>query len=514
MITAKEARELATRLAAAATKGGPADWLAGSQTLERLDGRSWLLLDQAARRFTYADGTPMSGVRGWLGTAVGEPSGFVAAVTSMHVDGRFRERATQVLAAASSQVATSALSVRLLDHVPQVRMQAWEGLRPRLAPDTAELVLDVLLAGRNRQHAAQALADVRDALLQATPASELVSRLAASDRRHGRRWAFTFGHTRELLTSEDLVAAARNDPDQWLRATCADWLMATPDAHQLAALLDANSVEARLVALTRAPDADLSDGALGRLLTDRAPRVREQARWRAHRRGLNVASYYRQELTDAGVAARVRAACLDGLAVVGDETDLPTCVAHLDHASVRVRAAAVNAVLGRGRPDEVVQLLTPVLLDPGARVSAAAARGLARLGVPASTAAVAWASTQPTSRRAAWRLSREAGGWHRMEADLRAAADPDPHLASLGRAGLRNWLEVSAATTWGRLPDEQRARIAERLPFSGLDDDRQRMVAFHAGIKLPSAERTRSSGGTTEPVATKQRRWLRLVWHR
>jgi hypothetical protein len=39
------------------------------------------------------------------------------------------------------------------------------------------------------------------------------------------------------------------------------------------------------------------------------------------------------------------------------------------------------------------------------------------------------------------------------------------------------------------------------------------MVAFHAGIKLPSPERTCSSG-TTEPVATKQRRWLRLVWRR
>lgn len=510
MITATEAREIATRLAVAATDGEPADWLAGFETLERLDGRSWLLLDQGARRFTYAHGTPVSGVRGWLGASVGEPSGFVAAVTSMHVDGRFRERATQVLAAAGSQVAMSALSVRLLDHVPQVRAQAWEGLRPRLLPDTAEVVLDVLLAGHNRQHADQALAYVQDALLQVTSAGELVSRLAASDRRHVRRWAFMYGHTQNLLTPEDLVAAARNDPDQWLRATCADWLMAAPDAHKLTALLEANSVEARLVALTRVPDTDLSEEALSRLLTDRAPRVREQARWRAHRRGFDLASYYRRKLADAGVAPRVRAACLDGLAVAGDAADLPTCVAHLDHAGVRVRAAAVNAVLGHARPGEAVRLLTPVLLDPSARVSAAAARALARLGAPASTAAEAWASTQPASRRAAWRLSREAAGWHRVEADLRAASDPDPHLASLGRAGIRNWLEVSAATTWDTLPEEQRARITELLHASGLDDARQRTLAFHAGIRLPSAgERIRSSGDVAGPAA-KRRRWLRL----
>ena len=513
-MTLPEARELASRLAAAATDREPADWAAGSDTLERLDGRSWLLLDQAARRFTYEHGTPVSGVRGWLGPALGEPSGYVAAVTSMHVDGRFRERAVQVLAAVGSQAATSSLSVRLLDHVPQVRAQAWEGLRPRLGPDTAEVVLDVLLAGRNRQHADRALDHVQGALVQAAPAGEVVSRLAGSERRHVRRWAFTFGYAQGLLTTEDLVAAAGNDPDQWLRATCADMLMGAPDAHQLATLLEARSVEARLVALTRVPDADLSDAALGRLLTDRAPRVREQARWRARRRGFEVVSLYRRGLADAGAAPRVRAACLDGLAVVGDESDLRTCLAHLDHASVRVRAAAVNAVLGRARPEQVVQLLTPVLLDSSARVSAAAARALARLGVPASTAAVAWASARPASRRAAWRLSHEAGGWHRVEADLRAAADPDPHLASLGRAGIRNWLEVNAATTWDRLPEGQRARLAELLPSADLDDEQQRVLAFHAGIELPSsAEPPRSSDGGAEPAA-KRRRWLRRIRHR
>jgi HEAT repeat protein len=151
--------------------------------------------------------------------------------------------------------------------------------------------------------------------------------------------AFTFGRERDLFSPDDLVTAARGDPDQWLRARRAEWLMDVPDVHLLTALLDAKSVEARLVALTRVPDGALSDDTLGALLTDRAQRVREQARWRAHQRGFDVAGFYRRELADAG-APRVLAACLDGLVVVGNETDLPTCLEYLDHMSVRVRAAA------------------------------------------------------------------------------------------------------------------------------------------------------------------------------
>lgn len=509
MMSPTEARELAVALAAMATAGGPDAWLTGSTTLEQLDGRTWLLVDQAARSFSYAGGTPVSGVRGWLGTTVEEPGGFVAAVTSLHVDGRFRERAVQFLATSNSLVATTALTVRLLDHVPQVRTAAWEVLSRRLNRRTAAIVLDVLLAGRNRQHAARALADVQEALMLNANPDELVSTLAANDRRRVRRWAFALGHERKLFTADDLVAAARNDPDQWLRAACADWLMAEGDPHTLISLLDANSVEARLVALTRVPDTDLSDEALGVLLTDRAPRVRDQARWRARRRGLDATAFYRDELAQPWAAPRVRAACLDGLAVFGDESDLPVCMAHLDHDSARVRAAAVGAVLGRARNDDVVELLIPILLDPSPRVSSTAARALAKLGVPPSAAAAAWASPQPAGRRAAWRLSRESGGWHRVEADIRAASDIDTHLATLGHAGISNWLAVSAATTWDRLPDEQRTRIAELLQAVDVGDDQRRVVAFHAGIKLPTTPVTRHDDEA--PTPKRRRRWLRLI---
>ena len=192
--------------------------------------------------------------------------------------------------------------------------------------------------------------------------------------------------------------------------------------------------------------------------------MRAQARWRAGRRGLDVAAFYRDELARTDVP-RVVAACLDALGLVGDETDLATCVAHLEHPSARVRAAAVGSVLGRATPAEALRLLTPLLLDPSARVSTAGSRALVRLAAPPSVAHAAWGSHHPSSRRAAWRVVRAAGGWHRVEADLRAAADPDRRVAALGRDGLTNWLEVAAA--YRLEPRAGRAAVADRGPAAG-----------------------------------------------
>lgn len=511
-MTPPEARTLARQLADAAAGTDPAGWAAGLTTLTRLDGRSWLLVDQGARSFTYGDGYPVSGVRGWVGVTLGEPSGFVAAVASLHVDGRLRERAVQVLGAMPTEVAAPALAVRLLDHVPQVRDRAWEALRHHVRADAAESVFDVLLAGANKQHGTAALDKVRAAFLDDVPADVLVSQLAQSKRRQVRRWAFQSGHEHDLFTSEQLVLAARRDPDQWIRSVCAEWLMHASNPAVLAALLDARSVEARLVALTRVPDACLGDDVLRSLLLDRAPRVREQARWRARRRGWEVARFYRHALADEDASPRVVVACLDGLANTGDEQDLEAAMRRLQHSSGRVRGTAVAAVEARASQPDAVELLTPALVDSSARVSSAAARALRRLGVPPSAAEQAWAALLPSSRRAAWRLARTAGGWHRVEADLRAAADPDLHLAGLGRAGLRNWLDVSAATTWDQLPEDQRARLASWLDQAPLDPDQRRVLAFHAGIRLPTSERGRrpEQDGPT-PAPPKRGSWRRLL---
>ena len=514
-MTLPEARDLVRELALAATGGGTDAWVAGARLLEQLDGRSWLLLDEAARASTYADGTPVSGVQRWLGTSAAEPSGFVAAVTSLHVDGRIRQRATRMLAEMDGRVATTAVAVRLLDHVPQVRDEARHALLPRLAVGSAEAVLGVLLAGRGRQYAGAALEVVRETFLDLLPAAELVSTLLLSRQRDVRRWAFTCGHERHLLTSEQLLAAVRSDPDQWLRATCSEWLLEVATPQQLRPLLTARTVEARLVALARIPDDGLGDDDLVRRLADRAPRVREQARWRARRRGIDAADWYRGQLDVPIAPARTMAACLDGLAAVGGNQDLAAFTAGLRHHSARVRAAAVTGVSTYAVREEALAALEPVLLDMSPRVSSAAARALVRLQALQATAEIAWTSVQPWSRRAAWRLSRGAGSWDRVEADLRAGADADPQLASLGLAGVRNWLETNAATTYAVLSDAQSERIRELLATDFLGEATRRNVAFHARIQLPpSPAPVREDDAAAVRRLSSPRRWLRLVRRR
>lgn len=510
MMTPPQARTIARQLAGCALEGDEAAWGAGASMLAGLDGRSWLLVDHGARSSSYTDGAAVSGTRGWLATTLAEPSGLVAAVTSFHVDGRLRERALGMLGAVPAPLAAPALAVRLLDHVPQIRARAWDVLQQHLVPGNADLVLDVLLAAPGKKHAAAALDDTTAALLGAVTAESLLAQLTRSDRPRVRRWAFVFGHHHDLFTPEQLVAAARDDPDQWVRTMCAEWLMQAPDPGVLVPLLDARSVEARLVALTRVPGTSLSDDALGALLVDRARRVREQARWRARRRAWDVAGFYRRVLSADDASPRVVVAALEGLLGSGEEGDVGVATSRLGHASGRVRAAAVTAVGARVTATGAIDLLAPSLLDPVARVSAAAARALVRVGAPAALADQAWGSPVSTCRRAAWRLARGAGGWHRVEADLRAAADVDLGLAALGRTGIANWLEVSAATTWAPLPEDQRARIAQWLDRAKLDERHRRLLAFHAGLHHVDPPPDPSSD-TTETAPVLRGRLLRLV---
>ncbi len=524
-MTLSEMRSVVSKLASDATRGGEGAWSDGIRTLEQLDGRSWLLLDEAARSYDHGLGVPVSGTRGWWGVSADEPTGFVAAVTSLHVDGRFRERATHLLAGKCGRVATTALAVRLLDHVPQVRDQATRALLPKLTADSAAGVLDVLLAGRGRRHAPAALESVQNTLLAGPSVHELVATLLVAEERHVRRWAVVLGHERDVLTSEQLMSAVHSDEDQWVRAVCADWFAEIASPQQLVELLSVKNIEARLVAVTRVPDVALSDGDLEGLLADRAPRVREQARWRARRRGMDAAAWYRSQLDPPTAEARTVAACLDGLSAVGGNGDLAVFVAHLQRSSVRVQAAAVNGVRAHADRGEAIAILEPLLVDSSPRVASVAVRALVRLQAPKSTAALAWVSSQAWSRRAAWRLSRRAGSWDRVEAHLRAAADVDPHLAGLGVAGIQNWLKTSAATTWAVLPEEQRERIDSLMKAGPVDEHTIRQVAFHARITLPSASVLAPEQAAPEKLAPEKlapeqevsatkRRWLRLVARR
>ena len=484
-----DAHALAVELAGAARSSDRASWARGASVLAAMDGREWLTLDHAARSYG-ADGVPVRGVRHWLGPSLDEPTGFVAAVTSLHVDGKFRERAAEVLADLGGDVATRALSVRLLDHVPEVRRRASSAMTRRVSSRDLGLVLDTLLAGRGRAHAGEAFATVNDLLPPGTDHGRQIFReLTGSGSRRVRRWAYATAHRRGLLEDAELVAAAVGDEDQWVQSRAASWLMDRGDPDLLRPLLRARSVEARLVALTRVPAQTLGGPVLERLLVDRAPRVREHARWRARRMGIDHVATYRA-LAVSAETPRARAGAVEALGAVGDTTDLPVVEASLADPSPRVRTAAITATATAADPAEAVSLLVPLLDDASPRVSRAASLHLTRLGADPALAADAWTSSRASSRRAAWRVGRSPGGWDRVETDLRASTDPDGDLATLGTSGLRNWLDVRAATTWAILSDDQRGRITTYLRRSPLRPEDARKLAFHAGIReYPPVER-------------------------
>ncbi|MCC2315179.1 hypothetical protein [Cellulomonas xiejunii] len=492
-------RELLRSVVPAAVRDDPGAWHAAGALLHGLDGRGWLRVDRSARSWDPAGSTHrVEGTQGWLGPTLLEPSGLVAAVTSLHVDGRVRQRATHALGASAGPLAAAALAVRTFDHVASVRDAAWASLDAVLV-DTAtiEAALDVLLAGCDRTTSPDPVDRVRDRALRVAGATTL----RASGRRAVRRWALVDAPEREPLTPGELVAVALHDPDQWSRAWCAQRLADAGDVASLTALLTARSVEVRVTALDALPADALAVETLAALLLDRAPRVRELARPRARRRGIDPTEVYRTVRDGAGGPAWRRAVSLLELAEAGAERDLAPAVAALGDPSARVRAAAARATLGLAPGSEVADLLTPLLLDPSPAVSTAVGALLARRGLPLRHAAPPWASDDPAHRRTAWRLTRAHGGWHRVEADVRAATDPDPHLAELGRTGVASWLQHSAATTWGAPGAEQQARLVALLPSAGLSSGQARAVCFHAGLPLDPP-----------PAATTgRRRWLRAV---
>lgn len=485
-------------------------WEQWSRQLSGLDGRDWLLLDKLARRGTW---TPpiLHGVRGWSSLDLARAPVPALAAAAMHVDGRLREQAVGALARHSGPVSSAVLGLRLLDHVEEVAAAARDVVRARPSGLEVDLVAEVLLEGADRRAAGARWDGLVDALGLDTP--PVLDQLRASTRRRARRWAVEQSLDRGLLDEDTVLRIAAADPDQWLRRAASEHLVRTPTPERLGSLLGAPSVEARLTAVTRTPDELLDASVMETLVLDRSPRVREQARWRARRRGVDVADVCRRRLDDP--APRIVAAALDGLAWYGDETDVRPVTRLLDHSSPTVRAAAVRTFAARAPAELAVRTLAPRPDDPSGRVGNAAATVLARAHAAPSSTAGAWRSPRPTARLAAWRVDRAAGGWARVAADLRAAADPDGRLAGLGRDGLRGWLVDGAASTWGRPDPEQVRTMTDHLGSSDLSAVDEELIAFHAGLPFERREFTAApapASGATQPPRPTERRglWSRL----
>lgn len=501
-----DALTLIGQLRAAVVGAGPSDRRALATRLASLTGHDWLLVDRLARRSTWDRPAPMHGVEGWTGPGLDESTGVVVTAAALHVDGRTREAATRLLAGKHGPVASSVIGLRLLDHVPQVRATARRAAAGVARADRPA-VLDVLVSSRGR-HAPAELAWLVETWGPSD--DEVVAAVSDVRRPAVRRWAFSSWCERGLARADDLVEVADHDPDLWLRRQAVDRLLATAPPAALLPLLDSRSAEARLGAVTAVPDDLLETDRLARLLLDRSPRVREQARWRARRRGTDLAASYRAHVLPTS-SPRVLAVALEGLARLGEDGGL--AVPFLDHPRPRVRAMALTSAATSTDDADLASLAGPRLLDPAPRVAQAAASVLLRSGpVGASVlrgpVEAAWVSAYPSARRAAWRVCREPGGWERVGADLRLAADPDPVLAGLGRDGLRSWLRHGAASTWHRPSDP---RFADWLTQAPVADSARRMIGFHAGLPAYRSRLAVSRTGPSDPTPPRppRRPWWR-----
>lgn len=507
MLTQPQLREALAAMVASATGTDEAEWPLWAEWLTERQGRELLQLDDMARRYSPQYAVTVSGTKDWLGPQMADRSGFVATITSWHVDGRIRQRATQFLAGSPSPLRAAALALRSLDHVPQVREDAVLGLTLQTrSTEQLDAAMRVLVAARQRWNAGSALDAYLTQHQLVHSGREALRPLMRSDDRLVRRWAYEELRRADLLSIDDLVAGCRSEPDQLVRANCARWLGEQASPALLASLLSAKFADGRMVAVQHLDDDLLDEQALESLLLDPSGRVRELARWRARRRGVDLTSFYVGRLQRDHLLHRQTVACLEGVAEHGARADLEPVRALAESASPSVRATVLSVLAKLDDRERAVPLLSRSLHDPSPRVAAAAARGLMTLGGGIAEAAEAWDSDQPWTRRAAWRLHRSAGTWERVEADARAGADEDPHLSGLGLDGLRNWLDASAATAWGKPTPAMQERLARDLERCPLSVAERRKLAFHAG--LPFEEPVIVRTGSAVPEG---RRLLRLL---
>ncbi|WP_460629663.1 hypothetical protein [Intrasporangium mesophilum] len=418
---------------------------------------------------------------------------------------------------------TRAVALRALDHVEPIRSLALGYLRAMTRVEHLEAALGVLLAAEQRREAPAAIACVEITVLAAAEGNLRV--LRESDDRAVRRWAWRATTRAGLATASDLNAAAEGDPDIALRRWAAGELISQNPSVDAVRLLDSRSVELRVAALSRLTDETLSGDRLRELLLDPAGRVREIARYRAPRYGIDLPGLYRDILADPSASTSALSSALEGLSLHGDTTDVPSLAGLMDDRRPRVRAAAAAAVAARTDAAETTYRLLTALSDESPRVAATAARMVARFGRPPALRVEAsqgqpiqdelqpyWDSAQPWTRRAAWIVARSRGGWAELLAGLRIVLDEDAALSREGISAVRGWAHRAviigrpAPAVAAALDADLRRAYESRL----LDRRTADLIAFTGGLTRYPAP-TPTTDTAAHPRTTPERTLATLL---
>lgn len=467
-----------SRLAGSSLQGSETEMVAGETRLASLTVPDLIRLDERARFTTWSPANVLGPAEPRERLLGRTQSVVVAVVASMHRDGFLRERAVGALASQPGALASRAVAMRAVDHVPEVRERAADALSIRLDIESIPVVFGVLVRLAGRSHGRAAL----DRYLSAVGGYDdrLLGLLTTADDFLVRRLAYREGLGRGLLTGGDLPWLVATERDQWSRRMLAEsWAKADP-GNAMPALLHGRYVEGRLVALYELPQDIFRSEDLEQLMVDSSARVREAARWRYRRSGSDPQTFYRARWEAAGLDDPKAHRVLQGLRETGMRLSEEEARAALtdQSAPTRLEALLLWPNSGPGR-----DLLLRLILDDARPVQKEAAKQLAALGSTRYDD-VAFAAVAPSvsQRRAAWLVRRAIGPWDRVRGDLEAMTDSSEALAGSARADLLKWLSYRAATVYQvPFPSEKEA-IKGLLETADLSPDVKTQVAFHARI--------------------------------
>jgi HEAT repeat protein len=428
------------------------------------------------RRWLELDGTRLDQWN-WYGDSVTPRGGWsralrrreaptlLVALASTHPNGFLRQRATESLRDRAGPLASAALAVRAVDHVPEVREIARRVLDVRTTPEDIAVIVPILLAAAAREAAAGSL----ERYVRSLPPEALRS-LVRSEDKATRRYAVEHSP----LTAAELVQVAASDDDIRVRMSAARKALAE-DESTVRDLLIVRPVTVRALALSVAPEA-LARPRLEHCLLHRSSHLRLAAQARAGLLGVDTTRFYRDQLP-------ARVAVL-GLGETGSEADVGLLLDLLaDEQKPELRRAAVRGLGRLVSRDVLLDLLPPLLDSDQASLAREASRQLRRLRFTLTGAALDRALASPLvwTREIALGLAIRRGGWDAPVAALFLYNDEQQSLREFARAALASWLALKAASAGTPTP-EQANQLRINLPNAELATETERLIRFHAGL--------------------------------
>ncbi|MYW94412.1 hypothetical protein G3I59_28410 [Amycolatopsis rubida] len=425
--------------------------------------RELLRIDHYARQARYP--VPVLGrAKDWK---LKNATPVVAALASMHPDGRLREQAVRVLCASVGAVSDRALAVRVTDHVEVVRELAEQEVLRRTTVARAERIVPLLQRISQRWRGSQVLGRYLRVLVAAQGEESVWACLRSSGDFDVRRTAFRHSFENGLLGLPDAVGLLPRERDQVVRRKLIQVIADSGTPEVVAgSLLRGRSAESRVLGLVKLTAAQLDSVDVEQLLVDRSVLVRLWARLRWQEMGRDPVEVYAAIARSAARSA-VRARAYAGLAETGTELDRAEIAEVARSADVALKKIGLSLLRGKAVAAEVPWLLREM---GGGEPTVARLAGDVLGSSPQlwslADLAVLKDSPDPVIRRRGWWLHRSLGGWEAVIADLEFGAAWD-------RQVLPMYFRPTAA---------QQQRIAGLLDTLSLDRGPVSEIAFAAGL--------------------------------